>query len=420
MAPLGPFDGARRVMVGVSGGADSMALAALLARWGAPLACIVDHGLRAGSAAEAAQAASRLATIGVPARVVQARLRPGPRVSERAREARYALLLAACSEAGCTDLLVAHHAQDQAETVRMRRDAGSGPAGLAGMAAIRYFDTARLLRPLLPIPPARLRATARAAGLAWAEDPTNQDCTFLRPRLRRSMAPADRDAALGQSALYGPARRAAEQARAAALADVSIFPEGYAYLPHPLGPEALSALVYTLSGKAHPPPSAPFEWRPRTWHGMALLRAGRLGPGWLLAREAGAVAPPMPAHAGARWDDRFVVARTAAPGVSIAALGAATPQFRRRSDLPAAILRGLPALWQGGDVLAIPHLAFPGRSACNIVLPLTTARPAAGAPFVPARAVPGDAHGAMSTHVVHKSYATQMGVAHETGSLGIR
>jgi tRNA(Ile)-lysidine synthetase-like protein len=143
MAPLGPWTEDRRVVAGVSGGADSLALALLLARWGRPLACIVDHGLRAGSAEEAARTSERLAAIGVPVRILQACLRPGSAAAARARNARYALLQQACGEAGCADLLVAHHADDQAETVRMREAAGSGPSGRAGMASITYMERRR-------------------------------------------------------------------------------------------------------------------------------------------------------------------------------------------------------------------------------------------------------------------------------------
>ena len=407
-------------MVGVSGGADSMALAWMLARWGAPLACIVDHGLRPGSADEARQAATRLGAIGVPARVLPARLRPGPRLSERARQARYDLLLASCREAGCADLLVAHHARDQAETVRMRRDAGSGGAGLAGMAAVVHLETARLLRPLLSVSPERLRATAKAAGLEWAEDPTNQDCHFLRPRLRQSMTVEDTGDAIETALRHGAERRTAERAVAAELADAALYPEGYAYLPAPLRPAAFAALVWTLSGRPYPPRTVGVEWRERTLHGVELTRAGRLGPGWLLMREPASVAAPVPARAGAHWDGRFLLTEDVGPGVAIGALGADAARFRRVSSLPAAILRALPALRRGEEVIAVPHLAFPDRSACRSVILLCTARPAAGAPFVPARLAPGDADGAVSTHVVGTDHAARSGVGNETGSLGIR
>ncbi len=387
MVPLQPFTASRRVVVGVSGGADSMALALLLSRWGAPLACIVDHGLRAGSDGEAALAARRLAARGIATRVVRAALSPGPGIARRAREARYALLLAACQEAGCADLLVAHHALDQAETVQMRRGAGSGPQGLSGMAAIVHRPVARLLRPLLHIPPARLRATLRAAGLGWVEDPTNQDPRTLRARLRSSMDASDALAALGTASLHGPARRSAEQAMASELAQAGIHPEGYAHVPGTLGPDALSSLIWTLSGQPYPPPRTALArgLQPRTLHGVVIRPAGRLGPGWVLAREPGAVGPPVPAIAGARWDGRFTLAADCGPEATLGALGEDAARFRRQSRLPAAVLRGLPAIRRAGRLHLVPHLAYPDAATCRSVpIWFDPPRPASGAPFVPA------------------------------------
>ncbi len=92
MARLGPWDAARRVAVAVSGGADSLALAVLAQRWGDPVALIVDHGLRPGSAAEAEAARAALAARGMPARILRStgcdpapacRRGPGPRVTPR-------------------------------------------------------------------------------------------------------------------------------------------------------------------------------------------------------------------------------------------------------------------------------------------------------------------------------------------------
>ena len=134
MDRLGPFGPGRHVAVAVSGGADSMALAVLAAGWGRPLALVVDHGLRQASAAEAEATLRRLHERGIPARLLMLHgLRPGPALQARARAARYGALTAACEEAGLVDLLLGHHGGDQAETIAMRRAAGSGPAGLAGM-----------------------------------------------------------------------------------------------------------------------------------------------------------------------------------------------------------------------------------------------------------------------------------------------
>ena len=382
MARVGPFAGDRRVVVGVSGGADSMALALLLRRWGKPEAAIVDHGLRAESGAEAALTAARLAALGIPARIWRARIGAGAGLADRARQARYALLSQACREAGCADLLLAHHAQDQAETVQMRQDAGSGPAGQSGMAAIVYDDAARRVRPLLQVPPARLRATLRAAGVLWVEDPTNRDLRTKRARLRSEMGPGSVAEACEAASRYGRLRRATEAAVADELATVCLYPEGFAYAPVPLGPASVSALVWTLSGRPYPPsPRKVGTMRAGTLGGVVVRPAGRFGPGWLLAREPDAVAGPVAAQAGARWDGRFLLEDTV-DGATVGALGAEAARFRRHSALPAIVLRGLPALRVGAEVIAVPYLDFPQSAAWpSVNLRFCPARPAVGAAF---------------------------------------
>jgi tRNA(Ile)-lysidine synthase len=344
MAPLGPWDAERRVAVAVSGGGDSMALCLLAARWGRPLALIVDHGLRHESAAEAELTADRLAARGIAARVLALSIAPGPRLAERARAARYAVLSRACAEAGLADLLLGHHAGDQAETALLRARHGSGPAGLAGMAPVRATGPVRLLRPLLGVAPERLRATLRAAGLAWVEDPSNGDPRAERTRLRRLLAWADGHgpASLGlrrAAAVWSAHRCRAEAAVAAELAEhASLRPEGFAVLGAPVSEAALSALVRMIGGAAYPPSPAAVArladvmraGGSATLAGVRLLPAGRLGPGHLLVREAAACAPPAaaPAPADGRIDAGPPVAGAREPGVLDAgAPKASAPEF---------------------------------------------------------------------------------------------
>ncbi len=411
MAPFGPFAGDRRVAVAVSGGADSMALALLLVGWGRPLALVVDHGLRAESAAEAALTLQRLAGLGIPARLLQAGLRPGPAAAERARQARYALLTQACLEAGCADLLVAHHARDQAETAWLRRAAGSGPAGQAGMAGVTYLEAVRVLRPLLRVQPGRLRALLTAAGLGWVEDPGNTDPATPRGQFRAGPLAATDSAQhlVLEAARHGAARGAAEAGVAAELAGaVSLFPEGFAHVGADAGanlsPAALSSLVWMLSGSRYPPPGAAVArlaagLRPGTLHGVRIAPAGRMGPGWLIGREAAAMAPPAPAAEG--WDGRFHLLTSAPPGMltpappgtlvpappgtTLGALGDDAARLRRLSPLPSFLLRTLPTLRNGGAIVAVPHLDHPDAATCRgVPILFCPARPAAPAPFIAA------------------------------------
>lgn len=197
LAALGPFERPPRLAVAVSGGPDSMALALLAREWvsargGTIRALVVDHGLRSESVCESARVLGRLAQLGVPARLlIWSGRKPEARLQERARRMRLVMLEQACAEAGILHLLLAHHADDQAETVAMRSARNSGIEGLAGMGAVRETARVRILRPLLDVPKARLIATVRAYGMAWEEDPSNRDPRFERARLRAASLPAE-------------------------------------------------------------------------------------------------------------------------------------------------------------------------------------------------------------------------------------
>jgi tRNA(Ile)-lysidine synthase len=104
-----------------------------------------------------------------------------------ARDARYRLLAKAARAAGATHVLTAHTRDDQAETLLMRMARGSGIAGLAAMARQSRRDGVVLARPLLQVPKARLVATLKKARIGFADDPTNRDASFTRPRLRALM-----------------------------------------------------------------------------------------------------------------------------------------------------------------------------------------------------------------------------------------
>lgn len=409
MAPLGPFEPAPHLAAAVSGGADSVALATLAAGWatardGLVTALVVDHRLRPDSGAEAAVTAERLRQRGIPARLLTLRdLARGPGVAERARAARYAALEGACAAAGILHLLLGHHAADQAETVAIRMLDRSGPSGLAGMAALAETATVRRLRPLLAVSPGRLRATARAAGVAWVEDPSNADPTAERVRIRKLRADETGEgvatrAAIEAAGWRGQQRQAAERAVAAELAArASIYPEGFATLSAgPLSPAALAALLRMIAGARYPPPPAQVERiasapGPATTGGVRIMPAPkRLTPDpWLLVREASAMAPPVPARPGAVWDARFRVAvnATLPRGATLGPLGPDAAALRRLSPLPATVLQTLPALRLEGNLFAVPRLRYGAHGECPLPAVVNCAPvPAAGAPFLPSGA----------------------------------
>lgn len=401
MAGLSPFEPCPRLAAAVSGGADSMALALLADAWarargGTMLALIVDHGLRAESTDEAAATVARLDARGIATRLLRLDgLAHGTALAERARDARFAVLTQACASAGILHLLLGHHASDQAETVLMRALGGSGPAGMAGMLPLVETPSVRILRPLLSIPPARLRATVAAAGMAWVEDPSNVDQRALRPRLRilrldHDGAGAATAALVAAAAVSARGRAEQDWQIATELASrVVLRPEGFALLPSAgLTPQALAAVIQVIAGAPFPPPTRSVAaladpLKPATLAGTRLLSAGRLGEGWLLTREPAAMAPPIPAVVGALWDARFRLLRqgTLPNGATLGAVGDDASRLRHASVLPAAVLRTLPAIRHGTKLLAVPHLDYPERKICEgISLIFSPPRPAAAAP----------------------------------------
>jgi tRNA(Ile)-lysidine synthase len=183
------------LVLAVSGGPDSIALMWLAARWRRSLtqgprliAITVDHGLRPEAAREARNVKRLARSLDLPHRTLRwTGTKPKTGLPAAAREARYRLLAKAARASGATHILTAHTRDDQAETLLMRMLRGSGIAGLAAMARESEREGVWLARPLLDIPKSRLVATLDKAKIAFADDPTNRDMSFTRPRLRALM-----------------------------------------------------------------------------------------------------------------------------------------------------------------------------------------------------------------------------------------
>lgn len=225
-AALATVDGP--VLVGLSGGADSLALAAAVAfeapkAGTAARAVVIDHGLQQGSDRVAARAVAAAQQLGLDAHSVRVEVAPpaeggGPEAS--ARDARRAALLDAAHETGAVALLLAHTLDDQAETVLIGLARGSGAASLGGMSPDREEEGVRILRPLLDIRRTQTRAACAAQGLPVWEDPHNLDRRFLRVRVRQDVMPV-LEAELGPGVAEALARTS-DQLRedAAAFADM--------------------------------------------------------------------------------------------------------------------------------------------------------------------------------------------------------
>ena len=184
--------GGETVLVGVSGGADSVALLhtllAVRSRLSLTLHVLhVHHGLRPEADEEAAFVESLGRRLSVPVSVerVQVPSAPGESLEAHARAERYAAFRKWAGALDASKIALAHTADDQAETVLMRLLEGAGPRGLAGIPPVR----GRFIRPLIEVRRGELETELERAGLSWVEDPSNRDLKFLRNRIRHDLLP---------------------------------------------------------------------------------------------------------------------------------------------------------------------------------------------------------------------------------------
>jgi tRNA(Ile)-lysidine synthase len=423
MARFRPFEPSPLIAVAVSGGADSMALALLADRWataqgGRIVAVTVDHRLRAESTDEAARVGSWLAARGIEHHVLPW-LGPYPLhgLQAAARLARYDLLGEWCRSRSVLHLLVAHHREDQAETLMLRLGRGSGVTGLAGMAALVECPHYRLIRPLLELPSARLRSTLRVLGQDWVDDPSNRNPAFARVRVRgldTGLASVGiTPARLSTTARHlARARRALERVADTVLAQsVTLDPAGWISAdlapviaaPEEIRLRCLAAMLATIGGSVYTPRFESLERLDqaivtqtlsggRTLGGCRIrMRRDRL----LIYREPAAVAPRLALTPGmpALWDGRFRVDwqpnTPSPPNLQLGALGSAA-ETCARAIVPAdkthhlhrCVWPSLPALWQETRLISVPHLDWRLDSGTmGAVLRFRPSKPLSGSGF---------------------------------------
>lgn len=245
-----PWEAARGIVLGVSGGPDSVALMLLAQEWARGCAerpplyvATVDHGLRKDSASEAEMVARWAACLALPHEIlVWDGVKPKSRIQERAREARYQLLFEYAARIGADHVMTAHHADDQAETILFRLLRGSGVSGLAGMASSSERSGLVLARPLLAHAKADLAAICQLRALPFIDDPSNHDLAYARTKMRR-LGGLLASEGLGRAALLKLGRRAA-RAEAALAAHTCAVRAGLAAQREPGGFRAdISALA---------------------------------------------------------------------------------------------------------------------------------------------------------------------------------
>ena len=187
------------ILVGVSGGIDSIFLLTMLHELGQPFkAAVFDHRLRSEAAEECGFVESICSELSIPCVTGKAEVRSFAEekcmgIEAAARELRYRFLFRAAAENDCKAVATAHHENDQAETVLMHILRGTGIDGLCGMRPYgflkEYSETIPLIRPLLNIGREEIEKYAAEHGMPYREDRSNFDTSYLRNRIRQDLIP---------------------------------------------------------------------------------------------------------------------------------------------------------------------------------------------------------------------------------------
>lgn len=393
----------KAIVVAVSGGSDSTALLLLTRAWRdrvAPslriLAATVDHGLRTESAKEAAAVATLCAQLGIDHVTLRwTGEKPSTGVQATARAARLRLLATAARDAGTDLVLLGHTLDDQAETVAMRAERGPG-IGLAGMAPATLVDgTVWFVRPLLTARRDDLRAFLRERGIAWIDDPSNDNPAFERVRMRLSKP------AIAPERIEEAARERSNLASgAAALLDrhaatpsrglVRLDPAFFGAEDRDAAIHALRALLAAVGGVERLPDTGRTyllfdRARPsfRATLSRALVDARR--DGVFLLREGRGLPAPCAAVDGMEWDGRFRLSGDVPIGAVVAPAGR-TAEVVGETAAPASLVRAAlavePALERGQSLApAMLHTHSQPVAAFRLALPWSRLLPSFDVPL---------------------------------------
>ena len=371
-----------RIAVAVSGGADSMALALLLAEW-APAHKVslhgltVDHRLRDAAESEAERVSGWLALRNIPHTTLSweegVHLRNVDASPQHAaREARYRLMVEWCVANDCAYLFVAHHADDQVETFLMRLARGSGVDGLAAMSALSSRGSVNLARPLLEFTKEHLIEVCRVHDQDWLNDPSNESEASTRVRFRKAQQMFEKEGLTRQRLLatvrhLRRAKVALDHAvtqllKASGSLDefgvVRLTVQALAGAPEEVGLRALSRILAAVSGSTYGPRFESLEglygcavsgpWRDATLHGCFIARGGK---DLIVCREAAQIISDQKFVMGINvvWDGRF--------RVSLRPIGI------QRSDQSFTLKRLTPSVWKSlrYEKAAFPLEALPPR-----------------------------------------------------------
>ena len=370
-----------KVGIAVSGGGDSMALLHLFARWSAktghPIAAVtVDHGLRDGSAKEAAGVAKYCAEIGVEHEVLLWQDWDGHgNLQAVARDARYRLMADWAARNGVGGIVLGHTKDDGAETYVMRLSRKAGVDGLAAMDTEFERGGMRYARPLWMVTRKELRDYLTRNDVAWVEDPSNYDVDFERVRVRKALSELaglglGADALQHSSIVMRQARDALEFYTAQEARRLAVAIGADLVMPHK--PDVPDEIARRLRAKAvqwmgHMPYPPRLTSMLHLMEGLSLEGTHTLGgavvtmkDGQLrFARELNAVRMSA-CKTTEIWDGRWTFDGPHADDLHVRALGEGIilcPDWRE-AGLPRLSLMASPAIWQGNHLVSAPLAGY--------------------------------------------------------------
>lgn len=382
-----------RLGIAVSGGGDSVAALHLFSKimhdhGGTVHAVTVDHGLRAAAADEAAWTSDLCARLGVAHDTLNWHRRETTgNVQAQARDARYGLIAEWAAENGICDVVLGHTANDQAETFLMRLGRSSGTSGLSGMKSQFTRGLTRFHRPLLLAKRDDLRAYLRRNGLAWHDDPTNDDRTYLRVRTRQaletlgdlgitveSLTSVTQNIAAANAVVDAAVAEVAQRIVQCVQGDIVIQKnEMFAQLPEIMRRLLVQSLMWVASSDYAPRRDAVENLTAKLREGQdTTLNGCRVNMNHhviRISRELNAV-QNVRCATNQRWDQRWTCEGPHDPQFEIRVLGAqglrACPDWRE-TGLPRASLVASPAIWDGDTLIAAPLAGFSNGWSAQIV-----------------------------------------------------
>ena len=343
----------------------------------------VDHGLRPEAQDECALVAAQAARIGATHDILPWVWDGRGNLQDRARRARQNLLGAWAQARGITHIALGHTRDDQAETLLIRLQRGSGVDGLAAMAPVRRDGAVTWLRPLLNIRRNALRAHLRNIGWDWAEDASNSDPQFQRVRTRQAITALglDVDRLADTAAHMAAARQVLDQAAQQAARDIMTQTHGDVTfdrarlfaLPADTRDRLVAAALCFVGNSSYRPRlsalRAAITSSRATLHGCLIAQDTdkvRICREW---NAVAALAAPCPGP----WDGRWRLDGPAPEGAEIRALGPDGAAQTNRTGwlVPRDSVLASPAIWQGSTLIAAPLAGFTPkfRAKCRALPP---------------------------------------------------